>query len=442
MSRKVWLVLVLGTAAASGQDTGGYTGPAVLDRAGAPLGKYLGQPISFRFHAGVTANYYTDLFAPATDEAGNFKKLSGPGIIGRVGVYGARHGQHDTLALDFVAGYRAHSRNERSFNGFDGRLGLNYARQASVRTAFEVGVNASSFSYAYGGVYRPVVVDVDEELDGSAIEPFDTRTTRLSGRAGVSHFLSPRWYFTVRGGAFTTQRRSRALLDNSGFSGGAALNNRVSELTTVGVSYTYSQFYFSANVGQSWIHNLHLTLQHRFSPRWQMSLAAGAYRLRSERVVSVPLDPVIAAIIGRGSTLQPVELTTVGPSIRATVTRVFQRGGLSFFGFHGIRPGNSFMATSKATTVGVRYSYTATSRVNFGFHGTYYLAQATMTGGVRYGNYGGGAGMGVRLTRSLHLTAGVDYRRQNLRDSNYSRHRMRGFVGLVFSPGEIPVSLF
>ncbi len=425
-----------------GQDTGGYTGPAVLSRVGAPLGKYLGQPIGFRFHAGVTADYFTDLFAPATDEAGNFRKQSGPGMRGTVGVYGVRHGPHDTLGFDFLAGYRAHARSQRSFNGVDARVGLHYARQASVRTAFEISVNAATFSYSFGGLYQPVVVDVDEELDGSAIEPFDTRATRFAGRAGVNHFLTRRWYVTVQGSAFTAQRRSQALLDNAGFSGGASLNNRLSEHTTLGVSYGYAQFYFSGNVGQSWLHSLQLVLQHRFSPQWRASLAAGAYRVRSERIVSVPLDPVIAAIIGRATTLQPVKDVRIGPSIQGTLTRVFQRASLSFFAFHGIRPGNSFMATSQTTALGMHYSYTATSRVNVGLRATYYLAHATMTEGVQFSNYGGGGGVNVRLTRALHFTSGVDYRRQDLRNSNYDRNRMRAFVGLIFSPGEVPVSLF
>ncbi len=444
MSRRVWLVLALGSVTAVwGQNVGGYTGPAVLSRAGAPLGKYLGQPITFRFHAGVQASYFTDLFAPATDEVGNLITGSGPGVVGTVGVYGARHGRHDTLAVDLLGAYRAYSRTDlRSYNGADVRLGLDYARQTSVRTAFELGINASSYSYSYGGLYQPVAPDPTEDLDGSAVEPFDTRTTRLSARAGVSHFLTQRWFFTVRGGGYTAQRHSKALLDSSGFSGGAALRYRLSANTTIGPAYQYSQFYFSANVGQSWIHDIQLALDHKFSPHWQIVLGAGAYYVRSERVTTVPLDPVIAAIIGRPTTLQPVTDKRTGPSIRATLSRAFRRGSLSFFVYQGVRPGNSFMATSETTNVGVRYSYTATSRVNFGLRANYYRANATMGRDVRYDNYGAGAAMSVRLARSLHFTAGVDYRTQDLRNSNYNRNRLRAFVGLVFSPGEIPVSLF
>ncbi len=444
MPKRVWLVLAVGSfTAALGQNTGGYTGPAVLSRAGAPLGKYLGQPITFRFHAGVQGSYYTDLFTPAIDEAGNLITESGPGVIGTVGVYGARNGPHDTLAVDFLAAYRAYSRtNLRSYNGADARLGLDYARQTSVKTAFELGVNAATYSYSYGGLYQPVVPDPSEELDGSAVEPFDTRTTRLSARAGVSHFFTQRWYITLRGGGYTAQRRSAALLDYSGFSGGAALQYRLSENTTIGPTYEYSQFYFSANVGQSWIHDIQLALEHKFSPHWQIVLGAGVYRVRSERVTAVPLDPVIAAIIGRPTTLQPVDDRRMGPSIRATLSRSFQRGSLSFYLYQGVRPGNSFMATSETTSFGVSYSYTATSRVNFGLRANYYRANATMESGVKYDNYGAGAAMGVRLTRSLHFTAGVDYRTQELRNSSYNRNRMRAFVGLVFSPGEVPVSLF
>jgi len=442
LSRKVWLMLVLGAAAAWGQDTGGYTGPAVLSWAGAPLGKYLGQPISFRFYAGVTANYYTDLFAPATDEAGNFKTGSGGGLNGTAGVYGARHGRHDTLAFDFLAGYRAHVRSQQSFNGADARVGLHYARQASLRTSFALGVNASTYSYSYGGLYQPVVTDPLEELDGPANEPFDTRTSRLSARAGVNHLLSQRWYVSFSGNAFTTQRRSAALLDNAGFSGSVGLYHRFSENTSIGPVYRYSQFYFSADMGQSWIHALQLSVQHRFSPRWRAAVAAGVYRARSERVKTVPLDPFIAAIIGRPTTLQPATAQTWGPSIQATLARTYQRGSLSFYGFHGMRPGNALMATSETTNVGVHYSYTATSRVNLGFRASYHRARAALTKQVQYDNYGGGMGIGVRLGYSLHLTAGIDYRFQDLQNSNYDRNRMQAFVGLVFSPGEIPVSLF
>ena len=57
-------------------------------------------------------------------------------------------------------------------------------------------------------------------------------------------------------------------------------------------------------------------------------------------------------------------------------------------------------------------------------------------------NFGAGVGMNYRLTSILHLTSSVGYYIQRVDGGNFDRNRFQATVGLSFSPGERPLSIF
>lgn len=430
-----------GQAAPPGQ--GGYTGPAVLSRAGSPLGQYTGKPIAFRFFAGATGDYFGDLSQPVTDAAGNLVTGDAYGATGRVGVYGVRNGPNSTLGVDYLGNYRMYfGGDNQRYDGIDQNLGVNYARQVSVRTAFELSARASTYSYSGAGLSLASAGDPGGEPAPDLAEGFDNRVSRVTGQAGFSRSLTQRWVLTLGGGGSVVERRSEALLDTRNGMGLASVRYRVSQFTAVGPSYEFSYLDYPDNFESARVHNFLLSFEKQFGPRWKLEAGAGVYRADIDRVQSVPLDPILAAVIGRPTTLQPFFDKQWGPAVRATLSRTLSSGSFSIFYWRGIRSGTAFLATSESDSVGVRYSFNATSRLNIGLGANYYGVKAVSQGNARYDAYGGGAGLNYRLGKGFHITAAVSYNHQKLDDSTFGRDRVLASAGLMFSPGELPLSLF
>ena len=443
------IALCLGTALGqqasdpAAADTGGYTGPAVLSKAGGPLGTYFGEPISFRWYTSAVGTYSTDLTQPITDSQGNLTKSDAFGGMGRVGLYGAKHGPHDTFALDFAAGYRAYAGSgNRRFNGVDLRLGANYSRQVSARTAVEAGLMASSYGYLSGFGYQPLIGDPSEVELTPAVDGFDGRTSSLLARLGVMHHLSQRWYLSFSGTGHVTERHSQGLVGSRAVNAGANLGYMLSEHSSVGAGYSYRHFFYPRDFGASNAHSLFGFYSRQLTPVWTFSGRAGVSRIANRRIVAVPLDPILVAITGQATTLEPIASTNWGPTLGATLGRRFERSTLSFFYNRDFGVGNSYITTASRETFGAFYSYTATSRLNFGLHATYNRLKGITQGGIAQENYGAGMGMNYRLTNLLHFTSSVGYYTQRAEGHNFDRNRLHVTVGLSFSPGERPLSLF
>ncbi len=437
-------LLLLAAAAIHGQ-TGagatGYSGPSILSRPGRPVGRAAGQPLAFRFYVGVLGRYETDLTAPATDERGNLTEFNNTGGEGVLGVYGLLQRQRDHFAVDYRGNYRAYT-SRKNFNGSDHYLTLSYARQLSPRTEFFLSQGATTYSSVWGGLQTPLFFDPVPLFNNPLDEGFDARTGALVSMAGFSHRLSRRWIMEMSGSGYYIDRRSKSLIDSRGYSPTASITYLLGPRRQIGFGYTFTRLHYPDNFGDSWVNTAYLMYGQQIGPAWTLSLALGAYRAENERLVPVRFDPVLAAIVGRQVTLEAFHNIIFGSAIRATAARQFQRSSLSFYYDRAVRPGNSFITTAQRDDAGVTYSYLATRKVNVGFYASYHKYKAIAQAAGRYESYGGGVGLNYRITGSLHLTGRAFVRQHTLQGGNLDRQRVELSAGLLWSPGELPLSLW
>ncbi len=429
------------TTSSDSSDSGGYTGPAVLSRAGRPIGRYLGAPLSFRFFATTAGHYSTDL-TPVNLANGQVGRTDAYGGSVGAGIYGVRQGAHDSLGVDLHGNYNVYAgANHGQYDGANVRVGVNYARQTSARTAFEL--SASSGTYTnFSGLHQIVTTDPFPNLTDPTAETFNNRNSYYTGRAGFSYSASRRWSVAFSGGGSYYNRQSSALLDSKGLVASSSLMYSVSQRTGVGVSYGFARFTVSRDAGTTRSHSVALVLNRQIGPGWSASLSAGVYRADSNRLVAVALDPVLEALLGPQRVLEPTSQVNWGPAISASLNHVMRRSSASIYYSHGVSQGNSFIAIAASDSLGAHYSYTATSRLNVGLNARYLRHSGITQQGIRYESYGGGLGLNYRLISFIHFSAGVDYYRGAAGATNFSRDRVNVSVGLSFSPGELPLSLF
>jgi hypothetical protein len=386
--------------------------------------------------------YSTDVTPTTTDADGNLTSFSSAGVNLRAGGSGVRHGKNSTLSGDLFAGYRYYTRDlARNSDGFDAGGSLGYSRQISYRTAFQFGLRGQTYGYSWSGAYTPSVEIPIEGVTDPALGGFDTRTNSFGATAGLSHALNRRWSFSFIGSGYYTDRESKALVSSRGWRGGTAINYAISENASTGFGYNYSSFYSPGGYGDTRTHIAYWSIGKRFENRWSLSANLGAYYAEFDRVVSVPLDPVLAAIIGRPTVLEPFFDNRTGPSIAVTASRAFQRSGLSLFYRRGITPGTGFYASGEEDTAGIQYTVTTSRKTNVGF-GARYSRSDSLGTDQTYQNYGANVGFNYRIGKGLNFSCSASYYFQDVTQGNFNRSRVLVTAGISYGSGPLPLSLF
>jgi hypothetical protein len=126
----------------------------------------------------------------------------------------------------------------------------------------------------------------------------------------------------------------------------------------------------------------------------------------------------------------------------AALTRAFRRSSLSMHYTRGVTPGNGVYLTSRVETILAAYSYSGIRRWNLGVSGGRdTLDSLTQTIGKYAGSTAGG-GATYNVTGALHLITRFDFRHYDVSQTVFRRNSYRASIGIGFSPGEIPLSLW
>ena len=154
------------------------------------------------------------------------------------------------------------------------------------------------------------------------------------------------------------------------------------------------------------------------------------------------LDPILAAIIGRTTVSVIIHRVNYIPSGEVKLSRVFRRSSFSAHYLTGADPGNGFYLTSRSQSASADYSYTAFRRWNFGIRAGYDTYSALTETMGKYQNYTGGGGITCQVKSWFHIIGRYDARRYNVTDASFRRLQHSASLGVAFSPGEFPLSLW
>jgi hypothetical protein len=108
----------------------------------------------------------------------------------------------------------------------------------------------------------------------------------------------------------------------------------------------------------------------------------------------------------------------------------------------GVTPGNGVYLTSRQSNGSGTFSYTGVRKWSFSVGGNYTTLSTIGQGIAPYSQKSGSVGATYDLMKSLHATARFDLRDQAVDIAGYLRSSYRASVGLSFSPGNIPLSLW
>lgn len=417
-----------------------YGGPAILSRGGTSTLRVPTESIRIRPFVAVNGIYDTGITPVTVTPQGAIPNDASAGVEISAGLYGYHRWKSATLGLDYRGAYRDYAHNTY-YNGTDQSLSLIYTKQALRRLSFTLRESAGLFSANFysAGPYNLI----DPTFSNTPTNDlFDGRTLYVSTMGDVTYQPSARLSFNFGGDGFVVRRRSSSLYGLTGYRARGDIAYRTSRFATTGVAYDFTHFEFTKGFGGSDIHTLALTQAYRFGRYWELSMRAGGSRVESLGLISVAIDPVIAAIIGRSQGIQTIYRINWVPAANMLLTRKFHYATLTFNYDRGVSPGNGVYLTTRQEIANGGFSYTGLRRLNIGLSGGHVLyGSLTQTVGD-YSSFTGGGGFTYKVSGAFHLIARYDYRRYDIASAVFRRISYRATLGFGFSPKDVPLSLW
>ena len=272
---------------------------------------------------------------------------------------------------------------------------------------------------------------------------FDNRTLYLSTIADLVYQRSTRLSFDFGGGGSLVRRRSTALDGTNEADARGDMQYRLTRRITIGADYHYYHYGFTRVFGGTDVHAAAGTFGMQLT-RWvELTGFAGVARAESTFIQLVPIDPVIATLLGISQGTQVVHTVNYVPDFSVRLSRTFQRGVAYVSGGHAVIPGNGLFLTSYSTTVLGGYTYTGVRRWSFGAEVNYTKSRSIGNIQGAYSNVSGNLAASRQIVPSVHFVgsyAARQYGSPNFANYNRLVHELR--IGFGWSPGDVPLRIW
>ncbi len=438
LARLACCVVFASTAAAQLSD---YLGPGVLTNGAGDIGNRSGEQVDLRYFIDVNGIYDNGIQPISVNSKGELTQVGAlEGIEAVIGAYGTHSWRTSLLGLDYRGDFRDYVGGSY-YDGSDHNLMLGYTYQKSRRLYFDLRAVAGTYSN-YLGAVPGTLVGIPDAINQSNLLLFDNRTDFLQGYAAMTYLLSARASVTVGGEGFDVLRQSSELIGVDGYTGRARFQYRLSRLTTIGAGYERTHYAYPNYFGDSNINNYNAFFATQLGRKWTVSLQGGAYQVSTVGLQTVALDPSVAAILGVSSVTQTFSANEWLPAGDARLNGKFKNGSLAFEYSRTMMPGNGVYLTSRGQTGTAYYSYAGVHNAAFTIGGGYFSMSSLGQSIQPLQSYTGSVGLTYNLTHALHAVARYDLRQQSIAIAGFRTTSYRLTLGLAFSPGALPLSLW
>ena len=420
-----------------------YAGPAILSRGEAPAAMSAPE-IKFRPFVELTAGYQTGLAGVAVpDSEGDLANLNSSYLTLAWGVSGTHSWKHTKLGLDY-RGSLSHYFQGSSFDSLSQAFLLGLTQHITRHISLTLRENAGMFTQAFGlgSLSQTVPFDPSQSYIPTTTF-FDNRTYYLSSQADLKIQKSARLSFDLGGDNFLTRYRAAGLIGVTGLGARGDVEYRVSRRSTIGAAYNYQDYFFNGQYGSADVHTAAATFSTALAAKLEFSASVGASRIEQTFIQSVPVDPVIAALLGVSSTTEIAHFISWIPTGGVRLSQVFRQGVLYVNAERGVTPGNGLFTTSYTDTVTAGYTYTGVRRWSLNALSAYNRSKSVGNFNGYYSSVGGGLSASRQIVRSVHFVFGYNVQSYSSPDfHNYNRIVQEAHVGLGFAPGDVPLRIW
>jgi hypothetical protein len=419
-----------------------YAGPAILSRGEAPAAM-VAPEIKFRPFVEFTAGYETNLAGVAVSNGQNLPDASSTNLALTWGVSGSHRWKRTKLGLDY-RGSLNHYVNQGSYDGLSQAFLMGITQQLTRHIRLSLRESAGMFTRAFGlgSLSQTVPFDPSQSYIPTT-DFFDNRTYYISSQVDLAIQKSARLSFAMGGLNFLTRYRSHSLVGTTGVGAHGDVQYRLARRSTIGATYSYEHYYYGGQFGSADIHGFAGTFARSLAAKLEFSAALGVSRVEEKFIQDVPVDPIIAALLGVSSTTEISHFVTWTPTGSARISQSFREGVLYVGAARAVLPGNGLFTTSYTDSVTGGYTYTGVRRWSFGSSVAYDRAKSVGNFLGGYSDISGGLTASRQIARSVHVVFGYNVRKYHSSDfHNYNRAVQEGHFGIGFAPGDVPLRIW
>jgi hypothetical protein len=420
-----------------------YAGPAILSRGEAPAAMSAPE-IKFRPFVEIDGAYSTGLAGVAVSNAqGDLPNAESFGVDLVWGVSGTHNWKHTKLGLDY-RGSLDHYSEQGSYDSLSQSFLLGINQQLTRHISLSLRESAGMFTRAFGlgSLSQTVPFDPSQSYIPTT-DFFDNRTYYLSTQADLKIQKTARLSFDLGGDNFLTRYRAAGLVGATGLGAHGDLQYRLSRRSTVGGSYNYQHFYYTGQFGAADVHSVAATYSRALAAKLEFSASVGGSRVEQTFIQAVPVDPVIAALLGVSTTTEIAHFVSWIPTGSVRLSQVFRQGVLYVSAARGVTPGNGLFTTSYNNTVSGGYTYTGVRRWSLSALGGFSQAKSVGNFNGKYSSISGGITASRQLIHSVHLILAYDARTYDSPDFHtYNRLIQSARIGIGFTPGDVPLRIW
>jgi hypothetical protein len=342
------------------------------------------------------------------------------------------------ISLGYRGDYRDYT-NSSYYSGTNQTLALSYGKRLSRR--WSLGVTTNAGISLYGSNYflpnTPVA------------NPFSAETRFLSSGLNFTYQQTRRLSYSMAGFFFLTRYNYPGAVGTTGASGAFSATYRLTARTSVGGTYSHSDYYYQQNVGNSQIDNLFATVSHTFTRSTKLFVSGGIAHVNSHGNLLLTLgETVVNGVPVIEFERVPYNVTSWIPAFNVTVAHSLRRFEFTVSGGQTVTPGNGFFLTSRNLFINGNVSR-SWLRTNLSAGGGYFhlvtIADATnplQNTNLAYNTFS----FRVVWSRTLNRYFGVHAAYNYFKNSNYGGFNGYGdnrfLFGINFSSRGIPMTLF
>jgi hypothetical protein len=419
-----------------------FAGPSVLSRGEAPSAISTAA-VKFRPFVGLSGNYDTGVAGVELNGNGQLTNQAVYGVSLSWGISGSHLGKRTAVGLTYRGSY-ANYRARTALGSIDQSIIFSVTERLSRRVTVGLNTTAGIYSRDFGLLGLPQSVPFDPTTTYiPTTDFFDNRTYYSTSQLFLTYQRSARLSFSSAGGAYLTRRRSPSLYGTTGISAGEDVQYRLNRRTTVGGTYTYEHFTAIHVYGTTDLHGVSGSFARQITRHGEFSGFAGMVRPELKFIRSVPVDPVIAALLGVTSAAQISHSVSWTPMGSGRLSWVFSRGVAFLSAGHTVTPGNGLFLTTKMSSCVAGYVYTGLRRWTFNFESGYRSGSSIQNLIGRYKDASASLTISRSLSHGFHWYAsGAARKYWSPNFPNYDRRINQASIGFGYSPGELPLRVW
>jgi hypothetical protein len=331
--------------------------------------------IKWSWTVGANAIYSNGLYGGTVNPDGTLANEAAFGTSANWGFHGRHFWKHDQIGVDYRGNYDRYSGNSR-YNGQNQNLNVDFTHQFSRRLALNLVESGAIFSQNYA-LQNPLgSPDVSIAAINLAVSPtvqiLGQGTRQFNTMATLTWQKSARLSFSYGGGFFAVRQLGLGLLGTTGYQAQSDMNYRYTRKMTVGAYYSFSDYVYAQHIALSHSNTFGGILSYALSKSAQLRIRGGVTRSENDALVTVPIDPAIAILIGRTSTTVDSYQASLFSDISAQLVKDFGRSRTANISYaHGLAPGNGQILASVQQAMSAGYSarlfhwYTASINVGY-----------------------------------------------------------------------------